>query len=134
MPRSVRIPGTSAATACRPGLPTTSPTKRTLTSAGQRVYLIDGRVVRRDVRVDLRRQAVVLSDEVLRCGIHVRWKHARRVPRFDRLDTAVDERQLRFPGIDSRALRRKPTVQGVLLRDARIRGRRGLPDAPPRPA
>src|SRR5207247_10879236 len=55
----------------------------------------------------------------------VRWKHARRVPRFDRLDTAVDERQLRFPGIDSGALRREPTIEGVLLSDAWIRGRRG---------
>src|SRR2546428_1042644 len=125
IPRSVRIAGTSAATACRPGLPTTSPTKRTLISAGQRVELVDSRVVCRDVRFDLRRQAVVLSDEVLICGVYVGWKHARRVPRRDRLDASVDDRQLSLRRIDRGALRSEPSVQGVLLRDARIRGRRG---------
>src|SRR2546427_5333244 len=125
IPRSARIAGTSAATACRPGLPTTSPTKRTLTSAGQRVDLIDGRVVCRDVRADLRSQAVVLSDEVLIGRVHVRRKHARRVLRRDRLDAAVDDRELRLPGIDGGTLRREPCVQGVLLHDAGIRRRRG---------
>src|SRR5919204_4678862 len=67
--RSLAMAGTSAATACRPGLPTTSPTKRILTraigSAGQSVDLVHQRVVRGGLRVHVVREGVVLIDQTL---------------------------------------------------------------------
>src|SRR5207245_7503235 len=59
--RSRGMAGRSAATAWRPGFPTTSPTKRILTprSARERVQLIDGGVVDGDLCIDVVRDRVV---------------------------------------------------------------------------
>src|SRR5438552_14534264 len=121
------IAGSSAATAWRPGLPTTSPTKRTLTprSARERVQLTDGRVVGGDLRVDVVREGVVLIDQSDVCVVDVGRQLERRVLRDDRVDLAFDDRRLGLRGVHSCALRQKTRAENVPLRHAGVGRRRG---------
>src|SRR5436853_4950982 len=117
------ISGTSAATAWRPGLPTTSPTKRTLTrvSAGQRVQLVRRRVVRGHLRVAVVKQSVVPIHQGVIRREDGRRQDERRVLRLDRRDLTLEVGELRPLAIDRGALGREACGEGVLLRDARIR-------------
>src|SRR6267378_7236274 len=125
--RSRLIAGTSAATAWRPGFPTTSPTKRILTprSARQRVQLVDGRVVDGDLRIDVVREGVVLVDESDVRPVDVGRQLTRRVLGNDRVDLSFDDRPLSFCRVHCRALRRETRPQHVALRHAGVGGRRG---------
>src|SRR5207302_10207932 len=106
IPRSIRrsFPraGPSAATACRPGLPTTSPTKRILNSASECVALDDEGVVNRDFRADVIREPVVLGKEALVRPIDVRRCDARRILRLDRLDLHLQRSGSCFLVVDGR--------------------------------
>src|SRR6266705_1798192 len=130
MSRSRFTAGRSAATAWRPGFPTTSPTKRTLIRAGgrsatkwlsrERVSLIEAQVESVDAGVVLTDQAVVLIDQRRVGRVDVRRDTA-GILRLDRGDPASDGRELRVRGVDRRTGRSEARVERCDLRHERIR-------------
>src|SRR6267143_557882 len=139
--RSRFTAGTSAATACRPGLPTTSPTNRTLIArerrrsatqrlSRERVSLFEVPVEGIDARIVLGHKTVVLVDQRRVENVDVR-RNAAGIAVLDRCDPILEGRQLRGRRVDRRATRGEARVkrrdlhdQRIGLRDARVGKRR----------
>src|SRR2546423_822752 len=111
--------GTSAATACRPGLPTTSPTNRTLIArersateglSRERVSLFEVPVEGVDARIVLGHKTVVLVDERRVENVDVR-RNAAGIAVLDRCDPTLKGRELRGRRVDGRTTRGKARVK-----------------------